>query len=179
MAGERRLNRDLGRLEIARLAHHDAVRVLAQKRTERAREGEADRFVHRHLHDAFEIVFDRFLRGEQLRIDRVDLAQTGIKRRRFSRAGRPGYDENSVRAIDDLDDVIAHILGRAEHLEIEIHDTAIEDAQYYALAELRGQSRDAEIHAATGDIFLDATILRQSALSDVHARHHFHARDYR
>ena len=83
MPGERCLDRDLGRLKIAGLAHHDAVRVLAQKRTERAREGEADRFVHRHLHDAFEIVFDRFLRREQLRIDRVDLAQTGIKRRRF------------------------------------------------------------------------------------------------
>jgi len=55
----------------------------------------------------------------------------------------------------------------------------VEDAQNDALAELRGQSRNAQIHAATGDIFLDATILWQPALRDVHARHHFHPRDYR
>ena len=66
-----------------------------------------------------------------------------------------------------------------EHLEIEIHVRAIEHAQNNAFAELRGQSRDAQIHVATGDILLDATILRQPAFGDVHVRHHFHARNDR
>ena len=60
-------------------------------------------------------------------------------------------------------------------LEIEIDRGAIEHAQDNAFAELRRQSRDAQIDAATGDVFLDAAVLRQAALGDVHVRHHFDA----
>ena len=88
MAGERRLDGNLRRLEIARFTDHDAIGILAQKCAQDSREGQPDRFVHRHLHDSFEVVFDRFLRGQQFGIDRVDLAQAGIERRGFSRAGR-------------------------------------------------------------------------------------------
>ena len=84
MAGERGLHRDLRRLQIARLPDHDPVRVLPKKGTQHPREGQPDAFVHRHLNDAFEIILDRFLGGKQLGIDRIDLAQTGIQRRRFS-----------------------------------------------------------------------------------------------
>ena len=66
MARERCLNRNLGRLEIARLTNHDAIRILTQEVPQHARKGQADRFVDRHLHDAFQIVFDRFLRSDQL-----------------------------------------------------------------------------------------------------------------
>ena len=140
MARERGLNGDLCRLEIARLPDHDAVGVLPQKCAQDARERETDRFVHRHLHDPFEIVLDRLLRGEQFGIDRVDLAQTGIKRRRFSRTGRAGRDENSIRPLDDFENVIVDVVGHAQHLQIQIDCGAIEHAQNQALAELRRQS---------------------------------------
>jgi hypothetical protein len=81
--GERCLDRDLRRLEVASFTDHDAVGILPQERPQHARERETDRFVHRHLHDAFEVVLDRLLSREQLRVDRVDLAQAGVKRRRF------------------------------------------------------------------------------------------------
>ena len=139
MPGERRLNGDLRRLEIARFTHHDAVRILPQKCAEHSRKSQADRFVHRHLHDAFEIVFDRLFCGEQFRIDRVDLAQTGIKRRRFSGAGRPGHDENAVRTIDHFEQVIVDVIGHAERFEVEIDDAAIQHAQHDAFAKLRRQ----------------------------------------
>ena len=88
MAGERGLNGDLRRLEIARFTDHDAIGILSQKRAQHARKGQPDRFIHRHLHDAFEIVLDRFFRRQQFGIDGVDLAQTGIERGRFSGTGR-------------------------------------------------------------------------------------------
>src|SRR6266513_1019262 len=78
--GQRRLNRNLRRLQVACFSHHYAVRVLAQERPQNARKGQADGFVHRHLHDSFQVVFDRLLRGEQFRIDGVDLTQAGVKR---------------------------------------------------------------------------------------------------
>ena len=48
-----------------------------------------------------------------------------------------------------------------------------------ALAKLRRQSRDAQIDRAAGDVFLNAAVLRQAALGDVHVRHHFDARNDR
>ena len=42
MAGERRLDRDLGGLEVADLADQDDVRILAEKRAQRGGEVEAD-----------------------------------------------------------------------------------------------------------------------------------------
>ena len=66
-----------------------------------------------------------------------------------------------------------------ERLEIEVDGRAIEHAQDDAFAELRRQSRNAQIDRAAGDVFLDAAILREAALGDVHVRHHFHARNDR
>ena len=66
MAGERSLNGNLRRLQIARFAHHDSVRVLPQKCAQDSRKGQPDVLIHRHLHDAFEVVFDRLFRRQQL-----------------------------------------------------------------------------------------------------------------
>ena len=71
------------------------------------------------------------------------------------------------------------VIGHAEHLEIEVHGRAVEHAQDKAFAELRRQRRDAQVDVTTGDIFLDAAVLRQAPLGDVHVRHHFDARNDR
>src|SRR3989441_1024636 len=52
VAGERGADRDLRRLEIARLADQDHVRVLAQERAERGGEGPPHALVDLHLVDA-------------------------------------------------------------------------------------------------------------------------------
>ena len=54
VAGERRLHRDLRGLEVADLADHDDVRVLAQDRAQGAREGQLDPRVDLRLADAVE-----------------------------------------------------------------------------------------------------------------------------
>ena len=89
------------------------------------------------MHNSFQIVFDRLFRGEQLRIDRVDLAQTGIKRRRLSRAGRAGRDKNAVWAMDHFDEKVVDVIGHAECFEVEIHNATVEHTQHETLAELR------------------------------------------
>ena len=71
------------------------------------------------------------------------------------------------------------VIGHAEHFEIEINGRTVEHTQHQALAKLSRQSRDAKIDMASRDIFLDAAVLGQAALRDVHIGHHFDARDDR
>ena len=84
MAGERGLNRDLRRFQIAHFTHHDNVRVLAQEGAERLTEGHAHVLLNRHLHDAFNVVLDGVLGSQQLGINGVHAPQT---RWRFSCPG--------------------------------------------------------------------------------------------
>ena len=66
VAGERRLDGDLGRLQVADLADQDHVGVLPQDRPQARGEGQADVGVDRHLDDAVDVVLDRVLGGDDL-----------------------------------------------------------------------------------------------------------------
>ena len=118
MSGQRRLNGDLRRLQVACFAHHDAVRVLAQKRTQGTGKGQTDSFVYWHLHDPLQIVFDGFLHGQQLRIDSVDLSQTGIERCRFSRTSRSGCNKNAVWTLDHFQQKIVDVIRHPQRFEL-------------------------------------------------------------
>src|SRR2546430_15808329 len=90
VAGERGADRDLRRLEVARLADQDHVRVLAQERAERGGEGPPHALVDLHLVDALEVVLDRVLGGHDVDVRRVDRVDRRVEGRRLPRAGGPG-----------------------------------------------------------------------------------------
>ena len=69
--GQRRLDRDLGRLQVAGLAHQDLVGVLAEDRPQAVGERHADVGVDRHLDQALDLVLDRLLGGDDLVFDLV------------------------------------------------------------------------------------------------------------
>ncbi len=64
--------------------------------------------MNRYLLNTFDFVLDRFLGGEELRIGRVDTVETGVQRGRLAGAGGPRDDEDAVRLLDDLADVIVN-----------------------------------------------------------------------
>ena len=84
MAGQRRLDRDLGRLRVANLADHDHVRVLAHDVAQAAREGEADLGLDGDLVDALELILDRILDRDDLLVRAVDPVERGVERRRLA-----------------------------------------------------------------------------------------------
>ena len=181
MAGERRLNGDLRRLEVARLADKDAVRILAEKSAKAAGEVQADRFVDRHLHDAVDVILDRIFRGEQFGVRLVDFPQARVERGRFARAGRAGHDDDAVGQFDHLTQGLFNALGHAEFVQIELDRRTVQNTQHDALAVLRGQGGDAQVDVegfpVADDASLDASVLRQAALGDVEVGDDLHARD--
>src|SRR5262245_25218061 len=100
MAGERGINRDLGRFEVADLANKNDVWILPEKRPQRGREVQADLIAHVDLIDAEQIEFNRILGGHDVRVRLVDLRYRRIKRVRLATAGRSGYQDHAIR-LDD------------------------------------------------------------------------------
>ena len=85
-------------LDVADLADHDDVGVLAQDRAQDMREAEADLRLDLDLAHAVELVFDGVLDGEELLVGQVEVAQRGIERRRLAAAGRAGDEQDAVSA---------------------------------------------------------------------------------
>ena len=80
MTGECRLDGDLRRFEIADLTDHDDVGVLAQERTQRTREVQADPIAHLNLVNAWQVELDRVLRGGDVLGRLVELRQRRVER---------------------------------------------------------------------------------------------------
>src|SRR5207245_7161971 len=82
-----RLHRDLRGLEVADLAYHDHVRVLAQNGPQRPREGQLDARIHLGLDVAVAVVYDRVLDGDDVGALGGELAERGVEGGRVPGAG--------------------------------------------------------------------------------------------
>ena len=107
VAGQRRLHGDLRGLEVADFADHHHVRVLAQDGAQSARERHLDARVDLRLADAVDVVLDRVLDRHDVARAVVDAIERGIQRRGLARAGRTGDEQDAVRLVDQLVDVVA------------------------------------------------------------------------
>ena len=79
MAGERSLDGDLGRLEIADFTDHHDIRILSEKSAQGPGERQARRQVDRYLHDAIKFVFDRVLDRDEFCVDGIQDLQAAIE----------------------------------------------------------------------------------------------------
>src|SRR2546427_8758599 len=175
-AGERRLDRDLGRLGVADLAHHDDIGVLADDRAQPVREGEPDLRLHVDLIHAEQLVLDRILDGDELLVGRVDLVERPVERGRLAAAGGAGHQDHAVGLRDQPVELRERVLRETERPEGHDDRRAVEDAEHDTLAVERGEGRDAEIDLAPHEPQLDAPVLRQAPLGDVELRHDLDAR---
>src|SRR6056297_2815672 len=81
VAGETGLHRDLRRLEVADLADHHDVGVLAEDGPQAARKRHADLGVHLRLADAVDVVLDRVLDRHDVAAGLVDALEARVERR--------------------------------------------------------------------------------------------------
>ncbi len=97
MAGQGRLDRDLGGLEVPDLTDHDDIGILPQKGTQCSGKVEADIFVHLHLVDTGKVEFHRIFGGGDILGHLVQFSQGGIQRNRFPGTGGPGHQHHAER----------------------------------------------------------------------------------
>ena len=177
MAGERRLERDLRRLPVADLAHHDDVGVLPQHVAERLGEADADLRLHGHLVERVDDELDRVLDRDDVDLGRRDGAQRRVERRRLAAARGARDQDHPVRAREEL---LGHLQLAVEHPELRqlVQERArVEDADDELLAEGDGDGRHAHLDLAVAARGLDAAVLRAPLLGDVEARQRLDARD--
>src|SRR5690606_28292666 len=172
VSGLRGLDRDLGRLEVADLADHDHVRVLAKERAERRREGQPDLRVDVNLVDPGEVDFRRILGGRDVAVPGVQDIEAGIERDRLTAARRAGHEDHAVRLHQVLEvELLLEILV-SESIDAELRARRIEQTADDLLAEQRRAGVDAEVdRAVLGEPHLDAAVLRNAALGDIEPGH--------
>ena len=177
MAGERGLHRDLRGLEVADLADHDDVRVLAQEGAQGRGEVEADLLVHLHLVDARQVELDRVLGGGEVLRGLVQIGERRVERGGLARAGGARHQHHAEGLVDAVQEDVELRLLEAELGHVELQVRLVEEAHHDLLAEQRREHRDAEVHLpAAPHLELDAAVLREPALGDVELGHDLHAR---
>ena len=84
MTGLGRLDRDLGGFQVADLAHHDHVRVLAQEGAQRLGKGQACLRIDVHLVDARHVDLRRVLGGRDVAILGIEDVQARVQTHRLT-----------------------------------------------------------------------------------------------
>src|SRR5690606_5985377 len=103
--------------------------------------------------------------------------ERGVERRRLTRAGRTGDEQNAVRLVDELVHERLRARIHAERVELQAAGLLVEQTQYDALAMACRNRRDAHVDRTARDAQRDASVLRQALLGDVELRHDLDARD--
>ena len=176
MAGLRGFHRGLRGFRIAHLAHHEHIRVLAQKSAQGGGEGEADLRVDLHLVDAGQMDLDRIFGGGDVAIGDVQQVQAGVQGDSLAAAGRAGQQHQALRPPQCGEIALPRRVLQPQLFDAELGGAGIEQAQHHFLAAHGGQGADAKVHCAGRPRQANAAVLRQATFRNVQRRHHLEPR---
>ncbi len=152
MAGEGRLQRQLGRLGVADLTDHHDVGVLAQHGSQRAVEGVAGPLVDLRLDDFPQLVLHRVLDGDQLAVLGGQVGQQRVQGGGLPRPGRARDQHQALRPFDSGEDRSALMLVEARVLQGVAPLIAAQDAHDDRLAEHRRDGRQPQVDGVLGPV---------------------------
>ena len=167
----------LDRRFVTDLTHDDRVGVLSNDRAKRVDKRGPDLLVDVALHDPVDDVLDRILSGDHDLFRIKVVLHERVERRRFSRPGRPGDQDETGRARQD------HVRDqrfdpRRETELVERHQPSmtIEETKNKILAMHRHVAGHADVHFAPVGLDEDLAVLVQPPLGDVSAGQHLESR---
>jgi hypothetical protein len=140
MAGERGVDGDGRRFEIANFPDHHDVRCLAEDRAQRGREREPDLLADLHLVDAGQHIFHRVFHRDDFFVRPVYVMQAGIQRRRLAGTGRTRDEQNTVRHRDQPFKRRLVIRKKSEFGQTELQTFLVQNTHHDALAVVRRQA---------------------------------------
>ena len=168
----RRLDRDLRRLQVADLTHHNDVRVLTQEGAQGGGEGQARLGVHVDLIDPGNLDLHRVLDGGDIHVRLVEDVQAGVEGDGLARARGARDQDHAIGLVDGLQKGDLLLLVEAQLLDAHQGGPGLQDTQHHLLAVEGGEGIDAKVDVpGAAEFELDAPILGHPALGDVHARH--------
>ena len=163
VAGQGRLDRDLGGLEVSDLTDHDDVRILPQEGAQGGREVEPDLLVHLDLVDAGQVEFDRVLGGDDVDLRALlSSVRARVQRRRLSRPGGAGDQDHPVGLVDRFLEMLQALRLETELGHVEHQIVFVEQAHHDLLAVERRQRRDAEVELLDLALELHLSLMRPS-----------------
>ena len=175
--GEGRLDGDLCRLQVADLADHDDVGVLADDVAQGAGEGEPDLGLHLDLVDPADLVFHRVFHGDDLLVGRVDPVESPVEGGGLAASRGPRHEQDPVGLVDELLEDRKGCWGKAQAVQVDHDPLAVENTHDHALAIQDGDGRDPQVDLPLAHLEPDPAVLGQPSLGDVELRHDLHAGD--
>src|SRR4029079_8953545 len=113
VAGERRLDRVFGRFQIANFADQHYVGVVTQDTAQAGGKRQPDLGVNLDLVDSFQLILHRVFGGDDLDLFVLDLVERAVQARRFSRAGWSSDQNDAVRQLDELAELVVNLFVHA------------------------------------------------------------------
>ncbi|MNP16601.1 hypothetical protein D3C76_1090050 [compost metagenome] len=134
MPGEGGLDSDLCGFAVADFADHHHVRVLPQDRPQASGEGHVYLWIHRHLTDARQVIFDRVFDGEDVAGLVVEAAQGRIQAGGFAGARGTGHQENAMGFSQQQVQRCKRVIRHAQPMQIQSPGLFVEQAQHHSFA---------------------------------------------
>src|SRR5712664_103001 len=183
VAGECRLDGDLGGFLIADFANHDLVGVVAQDGAQAARKGETLFLVHRNLRDAAQLILDRIFDGDDFVLVGLDLVDSRVERGGLSGTGGPRHQDHAIGLSNVAAESAGFFRGEADNVQSQALEFfrkrfLIEDAENRVFPMTGGHDGNAQIDVAPLVFHAEAPVLGNTALGDVQLAQYLDARQH-
>ena len=171
VAGDGGPHGDLGGLAVADLTDGDDVGVLAQDGAQAAGKGHACLFIDLDLVDTVHIVFDGILQSHQVDLAGIELIDDGVHGGGLTGAGGTHDQKDAVFHPDQAPVLFQVVARKADGVRTDEAAGLVQQTQNDLLSIYSRQGRDTQVDLLVADADIEAAVLGNPSLRDVHAAH--------
>ena len=150
---------------------------MSQNRAQPHGERHANLVIDRNLVHALEVILNRILGSDHFFLRANDGIERGVKRGGLAAAGRAGDEKDPVRFFDQRLELLKRLLVQAQFSQAVEHVRLVEDTHHHAFAEDHRDDTHTNVHLPAANRELDAAVLWEPTLGDVHVGENLDATD--
>ena len=100
--------------QISNFTDQHNIRIVSEDTSQTCCKGQSDLGMHLNLVDTLELILDRILGGDDLRVFTLDFIQRAVECRCLSSTRRPRHQQDAVRKSDKFPEGLVNIGGHAD-----------------------------------------------------------------